>query len=98
MSGIPSTVYLFTKRTVTSCASLPPWGRYRYRVAPQGYLASGDAYTHRFSEITSDIKNKRTIVDDTVLWNDNLATNFTDVCKMLDICHTAGLIFNSDKF
>ena len=77
---------------------ITPWGRYRYRVAPQGYLASGDAYTHRFSEITSDIKNKRTIVDDTVLWSDDLATNFTDVCKMLEVCHTAGLIFNSDKF
>ena len=23
---------------------LTPWGRYYYKVAPQGYLASGDAY------------------------------------------------------
>ena len=67
-------------------------------MAPQGYLASGDAYTHRFSEISSDIKNKRTIVDDMVLWSNDVATNFTDVCKMLEVCYTAGLIFNSDKF
>ena len=26
---------------------LTPWGRYFYKVAPQGYLASGDAYTRR---------------------------------------------------
>ena len=77
---------------------ITPWGQYRYRVAPHGYLTSGDAYTHRFSEITSNIKNKRTIVDDTVLWSDDLAPNFNDMCKMLEVCHTAGLIFNSDKF
>ena len=25
-------------------------------------------------------------------------TNFGDVCKLLQVCHSAGLIFNSDKF
>ena len=24
---------------------ITPWGRYRYRTAPQGYIASGDCYT-----------------------------------------------------
>ena len=35
---------------------ITPWGRFRYRVAPQGYLASMDGYTHRYSLITQDIK------------------------------------------
>ena len=30
---------------------ITPWGRYRYRVAPQGFLASGDAYTQRFDSL-----------------------------------------------
>ena len=30
---------------------LTPWGRYRYRVAPQGYVSSGDGYTRRYDEI-----------------------------------------------
>ena len=77
---------------------LTQWGRFRYRVAPQGYLASGDGYTHRFANITEGIKNKRSIVDDTLLWSDNIEENFGDVCKLLEVCHTAGLIFNSDKF
>ena len=33
---------------------LTPWGRLRYRVLPQGYLAAGDAYTHRYDQVTRD--------------------------------------------
>ena len=77
---------------------ITPWGRFRYRVSPQGYLSSMDGYTHRFSLITEEIRDKVTIVDDTLLWSDNTEQNFLDVCKMLTTCHRAGLIFNSDKF
>ena len=48
------------------------WGTYRCRVAPQGYFASGDGYTHRFAQITQGIENKCTIVDDTVIWSDSV--------------------------
>ena len=74
------------------------WGTFRYKVAPQGYLASGDAYCHRFSEIAKEIENRRTIVDDTVIWGDSLEENFIEVCKLLSVCCKAGLIFNPDKF
>ena len=77
---------------------LIPWGRYRYCVAPMGYLASGDEYTQRFTEITKAIENKRTIVDDLVVFSKDTKTNFYDVCKMLQIASEAGLISNSDKF
>ena len=61
------------------------WGRYRYKKAPQGYLASGDGYTHRDSLITQsqDIRNKVTIVDDSLLWDPDISKNFHSVCKML---------------
>ena len=67
-------------------------------MAPQGYLASMDAYTHRFSLITEEIKRKQVIVDDTLLYSKNTEENFHDVCQLLEIGHKAGLIFNSDKF
>ena len=57
-----------------------------------------DGYTHRFSLITEEIKNKATIVDDTLLYSNNLEDNFGDVCQLLSIGHKAGLIFNPDKF
>ena len=77
---------------------ITPWGRFRYRVAPQGYLASMDGYTHRFSLITENIRNKQVIVDDTLLWSDSVEQNFYDVSTLLETGHRAGLIFNSDKF
>ena len=73
---------------------ITPWGRYWYKVSPQGYLASMDGYTHRFSLITQEIENKVTIVDDTLIHSDNVEQNFSDVCKMLEISHKAGLVFN----
>ena len=50
---------------------ITPWGTFRYKVSPQGYLASMDGYTDRFSRITEGIKNKETIVDYTVIWSDD---------------------------
>ena len=77
---------------------ITPWGRYRYRVSPQGYLASMDGYTHRFSLIAREIEDKLTIVDDTLLFDDNLEENFYHSCQLLSVGHKAGLIFNPDKF
>ena len=77
---------------------ITPWGRFRYQVAPQGYLASMDGYTHRFSLITEKIKNKQIIVDDTLLYSDTVEENFHLVSSLLETGHKAGLIFNSDKF
>ena len=77
---------------------ITPWGRFQYKVAPQGYLASMDGYTHRFSLITQNIRNKQVIVDDTLLWSDTVEENFYDVSTLLETGHSAGLIFNSDKF
>lgn len=47
---------------------ITPWGRYRYCVAPQGYISSGDAYTRRFDEIAMDFPDKIKVVDDALLY------------------------------
>ena len=47
---------------------ITPWGRYRYCVAPQGYVSSGDAYTRRFDEIIVDFPDKIKVVDDALLY------------------------------
>ena len=51
---------------------ITPWGRFRYRVAPQGFIASGDAYTQRFDSIITDFPNKVKCVDDTLMWSNNI--------------------------
>ncbi|XP_071177635.1 uncharacterized protein [Mytilus edulis] len=61
---------------------ITPWGRYRYKTAPQGYIASGDAYTRRYDEIVADISNKTKCVDDVLLWADSIEESFFSSCTM----------------
>ena len=59
---------------------------YYYKVAPQGYLASGDAYTHRYDDIIIDLHRKTKCVDDTVLWDELLADHWW---RMIDYFENA---------
>ena len=77
---------------------LTPWGRYRYKTAPMGYLAAGDAYTERFDKIITDVENKTKCVDDTVLWADSIKESFHQTCNFLSLCSKNGIVFNQKKF
>ena len=77
---------------------ITPWGRYRYKTAPQGYIASGDGYTRRYDEIVSDIHNKTKCVDDALLWADTLADSYFQAVEWLDVCGRNGVTLNPDKF
>ena len=75
-----------------------PWGRYRYKTAPQGYIASGDGYTRRYDEIVAHIPNKTKCIDDVLLWADTTDDNFFQTVEWLDTCGRHGIILNPDKF
>ena len=77
---------------------ITPWGRYRYRTAPQGYIASGDGYTRRYDEITASIPNKTKCVDDTLLWSDTIEESFFQAANWLDTCGKNGVTLNPTKF
>ena len=77
---------------------LTPWGRYYYKVAPQGYLANGDAYTRRYDEIIVDIPRKIKCVDDTVLWDMKLADHWWRMIVYLDLMGKDGVVFHPEKF
>lgn len=55
---------------------ITPWGRYRYKTAPQGYIASGDGYTRRYDEIVAHIQNKTKCIDDVLLWANSIEDSF----------------------
>ena len=74
------------------------WGRYRYRRAPQGYHASGDAYTRRFDDITSEFERVSRCVDDSLLWNKTIEESFWHTFEYLRHCTNNGIIFNAEKF
>jgi len=77
---------------------ITPWGRYRYKTAPQGYIASGDGYTRRYDEIVTDVPNKTKCVDDALLWSDTIEESFHQAAHWLDICGKNGIILNPEKF
>ena len=77
---------------------ITPWGRYRYRTAPQGYISSGDGYTRRYDEIASSIPNHTKCVDDALLWSDTIEESFFQACNWLDLCGRNGITLNPEKF
>lgn len=48
-------------------AFLTPWGRFQYCTTPQGFISSGDGYTHQMDIITEDTGNREGCVDDSAL-------------------------------
>jgi len=77
---------------------ITPWGRYRYRVSPQGYIASGDGYTRRYDEIVADIPQKTKCIDDALLWADDLEESFWQSVNWLNVCGENGVTLNPNKF
>ena len=51
-------------------------GRYRCCSAPQGFHGSGDAYTKRFDDITSEFDRVSRCIDDSLLWDYSILAHF----------------------
>ena len=77
---------------------ITPYGRYRYKTAPQGFISAGDGYTQRMDQIVEGTENFDHCVDDSILWDVDIESNFFRVCKFLEKCSNAGCIFNPSKF
>ena len=77
---------------------ITPWGRYRYCSAPQGYIASGDAYTARYDAIVAHVTNKTKCIDDALLWSSDIDAAFHQATEWLDLCARNGITQNPRKF
>ena len=77
---------------------ITPWGRYRYRSAPQGYIASGDAYTARYDALVAHIPCKTKCIDDALLWSADIEAAFHQATEWLDVCAKNGITLNPRKF
>ena len=58
---------------------ITPWGRYHYKTAPQGSIASGDGYSRRFDKIVCHVPDKTKSIDNTLLWAYDLNKRSTSV-------------------
>lgn len=77
---------------------LTPWGRFRYKTSPQGFLSAGDGYSQRMDEIIGDFSDYQKCIDDSIIWDDSIEDNFNRVCEFLERCNNGGCIFNPQKF
>ena len=63
---------------------ITPWGRYRFKVVPQGFLASGDAYNQRFDITIVNFRNQVKCVDDTCMWTAQIEKALFQACEWFD--------------
>lgn len=77
---------------------ITPFGRWRYRRAPQGYLGSGDAFNQRIAAALVDFTRKERCVDDTVHYDANLEEHWWRTIDYLRLANQVGIILNPDKF
>ena len=94
-NGFHSVLLLQVDRHYTTF--ITPRGRYRYKVAPQGFLASVDGYSRRFDEIIADVERKTKCVDDTLMWDATLEDHWWQLIKFLDLLGNNGIL-NRHKF
>jgi len=71
---------------------------YRYKTAPQGYIASGDGYIRRYDELVVDFPNKTKCVDDVLLCSDSIEESFFQAVQWLDLCGRNDITLNPKKF
>ena len=87
--------------TPESCEAttfITEWGRYRYKRAPQGFHGSNDGYTKRFDDITVDFPRTKRCIDDSLLYDSDIANSFWHIISYIELCARNGIVFNPVKF
>lgn len=75
-----------------------PWGLFRYRRAPQGYLSSGDGFNRRLDDITAHIVRMERCVDDSLIHDTTLEEQWWRVIDYLELAGNNGIVINPEKF
>ena len=77
---------------------ITPFGRWRYKRAPQGFVSSGDGYNRRFDEILSGLPRKERCVDDVIHYDIDLETHWWRTIDLLIQLSESGIVLNPKKF
>ena len=77
---------------------LTPWGRMRYRVAPQGSVSSGDGFTFWYDSLIRNLPRKKKCIDDVAGWANTLLELFEDTVQFLSHTNAHGVVQNPTKF
>ena len=77
---------------------ITPWGRYRFCRNPQGFISAGDEFNCRTDAAFDRLPNFVKVVDDALIYDDDLADHITHVRDVLLRAREHGITFNPAKF
>ena len=77
---------------------ITPWGRYRYKKAPQGYISCVDIYNYKTQQILVDVKNHLKIVDDLLIYATNIGNMYRRTVNFITLCSKDGMVLNPEQF
>lgn len=73
---------------------ITPFGRYRYKRLPQGFLSSDDGYNRRLDAVLADFQRKERVVEDTLHHDIELEDHWRRKIDLLSFLGEAGIILN----
>lgn len=76
---------------------ITPRGKFRYLRSPMGYAATGDAYSFRGDLALQGLPNVSKIVDDILIYSENLEDHIKHVRSVLERCQKFGITLNAEK-
>ena len=77
---------------------ITPYGRFHHCRGPMGFAATGDAYCYRGDQALQGMTKCIKVVDDILLYDDNLETHYHRIHELLTRCRKYGITLNRDKF
>ena len=89
---------LATEADRAATTFITPWGRFRYKTCPQGFLSAGDGYSDRMDRLLEHVERKRRCIDDTLLFDNTIEEAFFRACEFLDLCGKNGVVLSPKKF
>ena len=77
---------------------LTPWGRFRYKRAPMGFISTGDSYNFRGDLAIDGLERTHKVVDDVLIASRTYEEHIRDVRAFLNRCAEHGITLNPKKF
>ena len=77
---------------------LTPWGRFRYKRAPMGFISTGDSYNYRGDLAIDGLEWTHEVVDDVLIASRTYEEHVRDVRAFLNRCAEHDITLNPKKF
>ena len=77
---------------------ITPYGRFKYLWSPMGFAATGDDFCGRGDTALQGITNCIKVVDDVLIYDEELLPHIHRVNNVLVRCLVHGITLNAEKF